>query len=253
MNDVSRCGTRIAAFFDLDGTLTAEPSLEIRLFRVLREQGAIPLRNYLHWAAEAMLLFRRGMAEVRHSNKQYLRGVGRDVIFGCAGDIPIFDEALARLTWHARQGHELVVVSGTLEPLAYLAATSIECELEARGLRTLLYVCATRLEEEFGRWTGRLASKAMYGATKRDMVLEFASQYGIDLHNSYAYGNSILDCYMLSAVGFAQAVNPGKQLATVANLYNWPIWHWSRDKRSPWPPASTGPAATKIQQSESGV
>jgi HAD superfamily hydrolase (TIGR01490 family) len=251
VTDHSRVTTRIAAFFDLDGTLTAEPSLEVRFFRSLSQHNAIPPGNYLRWAAEAARLFPRGFIEIRHANKQYLRGIHREMILCCAPEIHIFDEALARLTWHARQGHDLVLLTGTLEPLAYLAATAIECELEARGLRSPLYVCATRLEEKFGRWTGRLAGKAMYGPAKREMMLHFARHRGIDLHNSYAYGNTVLDCYMLSAVGFAHVVNPGKQLATVANLYNWPVWHWSADKLLPALPSSDSPPT--IQPLESGV
>ena len=251
MNDGITNRTRIAAFFDLDGTLTPEPALETRLFRTLRERGSIPLQNYMHYALEALRLVRGGLAEVRHSNKKYLCGIPRDVIFGCVADIPIFDEALTRLAWHTRHGHDVVVVTGTLEPLAYLAATAIECELEARGLPLQLFVCATRLEEKSGRWTGRLFGKAMYGPAKRDMILQFAKHYGVDLHNSYAYGNSVHDCYMLAAVGFARVVNPRKQLAAIANLYNWPVWHWSRDQHRTAPTSLHRPSANI--QLESGV
>ena len=44
-------GGRVAAFFDLDGTLIGGPSLERRFFEELRYQGAIPLRNYFLWLA----------------------------------------------------------------------------------------------------------------------------------------------------------------------------------------------------------
>src|SRR5258708_17456440 len=37
---------RVAAFFDLDGTLLARPSLERRFFFELRDQRAIPVGNY---------------------------------------------------------------------------------------------------------------------------------------------------------------------------------------------------------------
>src|SRR5260370_13499398 len=37
---------RVAAFFDLDGTLLARPSLERRFFSGLRYQRAIPVENY---------------------------------------------------------------------------------------------------------------------------------------------------------------------------------------------------------------
>ena len=44
------------AFFDVDGTLLAKPSLERRFFRTLRWQGKIPVANYLGWITEAIRL-----------------------------------------------------------------------------------------------------------------------------------------------------------------------------------------------------
>jgi hypothetical protein len=56
---------------------------------------------------------------------------------------------------------------------------------------------------------------------------------------------------MLSAAGHAHAVNPNKQLATLANLYDWTIWHWHDEKNLP---SNAGPVQeSKIQQLESQV
>lgn len=251
MNFNPTSGARAAAFVDLDGTLIAEPSLEIRLFRALRQHGDLSLSNYARWAVEAARLFRGDLTKVQYANKQYLHGVERDLIFQHVTAIPIFDEAISRLAWHLLQQHLLVLVSGTLEPLAHMAATAIECELEARGLETSIHVCATRLEEKSGRWTGRLAGDAIYGQAKRDAIQHYAKQHDLNLHDCYAYGNTVLDSYMLSAVGCAQVVNPGKQLANLANLYNWPVWHWHHQKNVQ--PAVTTLADRGIQQLESGV
>jgi hypothetical protein len=35
---------------------------------------------------------------------------------------------------------------------------------------------------------------------------------------------------MLAAVGHAHVVNPGRELAAVANQRNWEIWHWHVEK-----------------------
>jgi len=66
---------RVAAFFDLDGTLVARPSLERRFFAELRYRGAIPMGNYFLWLARAVWLAPRGIQMMRHANKMYLRGV----------------------------------------------------------------------------------------------------------------------------------------------------------------------------------
>jgi HAD superfamily hydrolase (TIGR01490 family) len=242
---------RMAAFFDLDGTLIAEPSLEKRFFRALRRNGAIPLGNYARWALEALRLLPSGIATIQHANKRYLCGVDRDLVFRDVGEIPIFDEAIARLIWHVGRGHELVLVSGTLEPLAQMAATALECELEARGVETQIRICATRLEEKYGRWTGRLLNEPVYGEAKRRAVTHYSRQRSVNLRDSHAYGNTLLDRYMLSLVGHAHVVNPDKQLAALANLYDWPIWHWHHEKSLRSSGSST--PDPKIQQLESRV
>src|SRR5437660_11955977 len=71
-----------AAFFDIDGTLLAKPSLERRFFWQLYRQGKIPARNYFLWLAEMMRLrfgF-RGLRAAAQSNKAYLCGVSLDML-----------------------------------------------------------------------------------------------------------------------------------------------------------------------------
>src|SRR5436853_7317364 len=66
---------RIAAFFDLDGTLMPLPSLERRFFRMLRKRHEIPLKNYFLWLGEVLQLLPRGITALAHTNKMYLKGV----------------------------------------------------------------------------------------------------------------------------------------------------------------------------------
>lgn len=226
-----KANDRIAAFFDLDGTLTPEPSLEHRFFSELRRSGAIPFANYLCWSVEALRLLPKGPLAVQHGNKRYLAGVCTDLVCRHLESISFFEEGILRVAWHARQGHELVLVSGTLEPLARLAATALECELEAHGLQARPRVCATQLAEERGRWTGYLVGDATYGPAKARAIQELAKETMVDLRQCHAYGNSLLDRQLLCAVGHAHAVNPGKELAQLANEKDWPIWHWHQETR----------------------
>src|ERR1700682_4443399 len=147
---------RVAAFFDLDGTLVALPSLEKRFFRMLRYRRAIRVKNYFSWLREAMRLMPRGISAILQANKMYLRGVQ---IFDERGEgdgdisswhkdghlaegqasapprrnprLPVpafFAQAIERMAWHAKQGDEVVLMSGTLEPLARGAARAMEAE-----------------------------------------------------------------------------------------------------------------------------
>ena len=227
----SKSAKRIAAFFDLDGTLVPEPSLERRFFSELRRNHRIPLINYLDWGLEAVHLLPKGLMTVKHGNKRYLTGIHRDLVFRHTESILFFEEGISRIVWHARQGHEIVLVSGTLEALAALAASALECELEARGLQIQLRVCATRLKERCGYWTGALAGEALFGPAKARILDAVSKQEQFALRESHAYGNSLLDRDFLSTVGHGHAVNPGRELAAVANQKNWPIWHWHVEKQ----------------------
>lgn len=223
--------SRIAAIFDLDGTLLPEPSLERRFFAELRYNRAIPFTNYIRWTVAACRLLPRGFLAVQHANKRYLAGVSTSATFRHPDSLVFFQEAIDRVAWHCKQKHEIVLLSGTLEPLARLAAATLEGELESRGVLAQLSVCATRLAEKHGHWTGQLAGEAIFGPAKARAIQNIAREAHFDLRQSHAYANSLLDRHLLCAVGRAHAVNPGKSLAALANEKNWPIWHWHIEKR----------------------
>ena len=222
---------RIAAFFDIDGTLVAEPPLERRLFRELRRTGMIPWTNYLRWAMEAVRLLPRGLTAIANGNKSYLCGLRAEQILQAVEPIAFFEEGVARVEWHARRRHEIVLVSGMMKPLARIVAMALECELEARGVEHDVLVSATRLEERAGVFTGGVLGEANYGEAKRRAMEVVARAMQINLRESHAYGNTLLDRPMLDAVGHAHAVNPGKELADTANLRDWAIWHWHQEKK----------------------
>ncbi len=218
----------VAAFLDLDGTLVAGPSLERRLFWRLRYRGAIPLKNYFFWLWEAARLAPRGIGEILRANKMYLRGLAADRIEarGLMPGTSFLGDGVSRVVWHAGQGHVIVLVSGTLEPLAGEVARSLEAELAARGLFVAIRVCATRLEETEGRWTGRIVGNAMSGEAKARAVKKVALEMKLDLESCYAYGDSAGDRWMLEAVGRPVAVNPREELARLAGMRGWATLHW---------------------------
>jgi phosphoserine phosphatase len=135
------------------------------------------------------------------------------------------------VAWHAWQGHRIFLVSGTLEALAGLAATALECDLGSEGVHIRPRVCATRLAEVRGQWTGEISGEALYGRAKAYSVKAVGAEEKIDLRECHAYGNSVLDRHFLCAVGHGHAVNPGKQLTALAKQKNWTIWRWLQEKQ----------------------
>jgi HAD superfamily hydrolase (TIGR01490 family) len=220
---------RIAAFFDLDGTLVAGPSLERRFFRRLGHGRAIPAKNYFLWFRDTVRIAPRGIGAIRYANKIYLRGVPPDEVECQASGISFFAEMMGRVAWHAKRGHTIVIVSGTLEPLARIAARELQSQLAERGIVAIVHVCATRLEEKEGRWTGRITGEAMFGEAKARAVKRLAAEMGVDLARSFAYGDSANDRWLLAAVGRPAAVNASKELLRIAQGRNWPALF--REKR----------------------
>jgi HAD superfamily hydrolase (TIGR01490 family) len=229
----------------------AFPSLEWRFFRMLRYRKLIGIWNYLLWLAEAARLAPLGIIQVMHANKMYLRGVRADV--GSGGTditvcfrlehqveekikqqarmpVPPYPEAIERLAWHAERGHLIVIVSGTLEPLAERTARGLEAELGERGLAAKIRVCATRLEESAGSWTGQIVGEAMFGEAKARAVRRIAAAENLDLLRCFAYGDSSSDRWMLEAVGKPAAVNPSNDLVRIARRNEWAVLRWGKEK-----------------------
>jgi HAD superfamily hydrolase (TIGR01490 family) len=248
----------IAAFFDLDGTLAALPSLESRLFRTLGYRREIRAKNYLFWLREAIWLAPRGINAILHANKMYLRGLK---IFDERGEgdrnisswhkvghpaegqasapprrtprLPVptfFAQAIETVAWHAKQGHEIVLISGTLEPLARGAARTMEAELAARGIAMRARVIATRLEEKDGKFTGKIWGEAMFGEAKARAAKRLAGETRLDLGRCYAYGDSLSDRSFMALVGRPAAVNPSNDFASIAHTRGWPVLDWEGEE-----------------------
>jgi phosphoserine phosphatase len=256
----------IAAFFDLDGTLMPLRSLERQFFRVLRYRREIPAKNYLAWLKEAVRLMPHGIDSIVHANKMYLKGVKSldESVGENRGDssghtsghqaegqasahssfvpprrarrnprLPVphfFAEGVERVAWHAGQGHAIVLVSGTLEPLASAAALALVLRLAVSGVQSWIGVCATRPGGADGIWTGRVLGEAMFGEAKARTVIKLADEMRLDLSQCYAYGDGANDWWLLAAVGKPAAVNPSRKLARIAQKRGWPVLHWGEEK-----------------------
>jgi HAD superfamily hydrolase (TIGR01490 family) len=246
MTTLPEARTRVAAFFDVDGTILARPSLERRFFRALRYRHAIPAQNYFLWLAHAVQLAPRGVSAITHTNKMYLRGVrvDRDPLSREVGatesETPsrryssrtpfraFFPQAVDRIAWHAAQGHAVVLVTGTLAPLAAEVALALILRLAVRGITASIGVCATRLEETAGRWTGRILGDAVFAEAKMRAAQHLATKAGFDLARSYAYGDTANDRWLLGAVGQPVAVNPSRELKRIARMLDWPVLWWKQ-------------------------
>ena len=227
---VAESPARVAAFFDLDGTLLPLPSLERRFINELHARRAIPFQNYFRWLAAAIRLAPRGILQMPHTNKMHLRGIAPVAIDGC--HFTFFPAALRRIEWHLSQQHAIVLVSGTVDILARQTALALTLRFATRKIPATIRVVATRLQQRDGRYTGKLDGEAVYAEGKARAMQRVAAENGFDLARSYAYGDSSSDRWMLGAVGKPTAVNPLPELKRIAHLRHWPVFTWTHSEDS---------------------
>jgi HAD superfamily hydrolase (TIGR01490 family) len=185
---------RTVAAFDLDGTLTRHDTFVPFLMRV---RGRLPVLRAL--AAQVPTLARAVTdAQARHRAKEALliatvRGWWLDELRPLADAYAqhvvatqLRPDRLARLRWHQRQGHDVVLVSAS--PELYVAPVGA-----LLGCTTAI---ATKLEvDRRGRLTGRLFGDNVRGPEKQRLLHDWLGDRPVHLH---AYGDSDGDAGMLA-------------------------------------------------------
>jgi HAD superfamily hydrolase (TIGR01490 family) len=207
------------AIFDIDGTLV-EGSTERRFWRYLLKRGHQGPRQVL-----AYLLFWLRYLPVygrltRKKNKAYLYKLETARVrmwaarFVAEEILPrLYAPAVQRLQNHLRRGDTVVLLSGTLEPIAKELA-------KALGVR---HVRATICRERHGRYLAGPPDVHPFGVTKLEIATEFAAGIGATLSEASAYGDSQHDLDLLQAVGDPVAVEPDQPLLETARGNRWHI------------------------------
>ncbi len=121
--------------------------------------------------------------------------------------------ALARLRWHQRAGHCVVLLSGTLDLL--LAPLAEHLGVHAR--------IGTELEVANQRLTGRIIGLHPFGAAKAECLAAMNRAGAFDLTRSFAYADHYADRHLLAAVGHPVAANPDRRLRHLAERHGWMI------------------------------
>ena len=208
-----------AAIFDVDRTLVVPTSMEMVFVPFLIRRGYLRAPDLARYV---LLYLARGLNgdASASQNKAHLQGKDPYELERLAAEcfqskiLPrISPEGRRRLNDHRQQGHLVVLITGTLEPLA----AQIQRELGAD------LALSARLEVKNGALSGELEGQRPYGPEKARLVRQLARTHGIDLANSYAYGDHHSDYELLDAVGHPNAVNPDSGLRRRATQRGWPI------------------------------
>lgn len=203
----------IAAFFDIDGTLYRN-SLLIENFKKLIKYEIV---DHSIWFDRVKKPFeswsiRKGdyeeyLLDVSAAFKESLEGVEESVIEFIANQVVsqhwemTYVYTRKRIEWHKEQGHQIFFISGSPDFLVSKMA-------EHYGVR---YYSASEYVIEDGHFRGKL--NPMWDSENKKRALNtFVKEQDIDLHASFAYGDTSGDLSMLEMVGHPIAINPNRNL-----------------------------------------
>jgi len=206
--------SKIAAFFDIDGTLYRE-GLISEIFKKLvkceiiePEKWYNDVRNeYTKWDKRQGnyddYLLR--MAEIY---TQAVKGLHSSQVEFIASKVidqkgdRVYTYTRDMIAWHKSQGHKVITISGSPEELVKAMAKK-HCFDDYRGS---IY---KRNNENI--YTGEVIP--MWDSkSKKAAILELKELYDIDLNKSYAYGDTAGDFSMFQLVQFPICVNPTREL-----------------------------------------
>lgn len=227
----SPASTGIAAFFDVDNTIIRGASA-FHIARGLKRHGFFGTRDIIKFGWEQGKYVLLGETKEQMDK---LKSDGFSLVKGwsvaemAAIGEEVYDEVLALrifpgtkelLDNHLAQGHQVWLVTASPVEVGRIVAR----RLGATG------ALGTTPEQEGGYYTGKLTGPMLHGQGKADAIEELAVNENLDLSQSYAYGDSINDKYMLDAVGHPCAINPDTKLRKHAAVHGWSVKEF-RDRR----------------------
>ncbi|PZS02481.1 MAG: HAD-IB family hydrolase [Candidatus Chloroheliales bacterium] len=213
---------RVAAIFDVDGTLIPGTSAERIFLRALLRGGLLgPRRAFAVTRALAGRLSAFDPLKAMTRDRIYLSGLdaqrmrefGRD-LFSRKIMPRLSTIGLAALREHQREGHYIVLLSGSLD---FLLQPLLEYT------KADLLVASSLQVDAKGRFTGHIANTHPVGRHKASLLQELVEQHKIDLTASYAYADTAGDIHLLELVGHPVAINPRAALRKHAIEHGWEI------------------------------
>ncbi|HEU4617479.1 MAG TPA: HAD-IB family hydrolase [Gammaproteobacteria bacterium] len=207
------------AVFDIDGTLIRGAS-ERLFWRYLLRRGRLGPRQIFAFLLFMIRYLPTGGIQTPRKNKAYLTGLRVEDIEALARDFVaeklmsrLQQPVLQRLEQHLRRGDIVVLMSGTLLPIARALADALRVP----------HVCATLTSQRNGVFLAQPPEIHPYDAAKLSLVQQLAAEFKIDMRHVAAYGDSKHDIFLLSSVGEPVAVYPDQPLLAAALENNWEI------------------------------
>ena len=231
---------RVAAFFDVDGTLTRSDIFrDLVAFRRAAHHDPI---WHATWPLRGLFLLgldRISRLAVNRVTYSWYCGLKHELLEGWADSFQrergldrFRPRALDLLRVHVAAGHRVVFVTGALEPIVRPLPALLAERLGLPGFRDIRIEAVELILRPDGSYSGELRGAPVGEEEKARRVRAMAAEEGLDLARSFAYGDSIADLPMLRCVGRPAAVEPDGRLRAVARREGWPVLDW--EDPDPW-------------------
>lgn len=224
--EASPQGSRVGAFFDLDGTLVAGFTGVVMTQDRLR-RGQMGVGEFIGMV-QAGLNHQLGRSEFED-----LIGKGARMLHGSSiSDLDelgerlfvqhvqkrIYPEMRALVRAHLARGHTVVLSSSAL-------TVQVEPVAKFLGIENIL---SNKFEtDDDGLITGEVLTPIIWGPGKARAVQAFAAKNGVDLTKSYFYADGDEDVSLMYLVGNPRPTNPGGKMEAVAVKRGWPVLKFS--------------------------
>ncbi|MCU1551450.1 MAG: NAD-dependent epimerase/dehydratase family protein [Glaciihabitans sp.] len=146
--------------------------------------------------------------------------------------------AIDKIMEHRAAGHRTVLVTGSIGTLVEPLAGMFD------------EVVASTMHQNNGVFTGYLDRPPLVDEARAAWLRQYAEQHGIDLANSYGYGDSHADLVWLELLGNPNAVNPDTSLSREAQRRRWMIHNWKRGAHNG---VESNAAPVAVSESSEGV
>lgn len=205
---------KIAAFFDIDGTIYRE-GLITEVFKKIIKYELVDEGKWYRDVKPAFINWDKRQGDydtyllkmvdiyteaIKGINKYHIDYIAKKVIEQKGDRVYTFTRE--RIKWHKEQGHVVIAISGS--PLELVSEMANKYNMD--DFKGTIYK-----SDDNNMYNGEI-TPMWDSESKQKAILEMRDKYDIDLDKSFAYGDTSGDFTMFKSVGIPYAINPTKEL-----------------------------------------
>jgi HAD superfamily hydrolase (TIGR01490 family) len=209
------------AFYDLDHTILEDNSAT-HLVNEARKRGIMNGRRFRH-AVWLSILYKLRIGDPTRMiirMLSWLKGLRTEEINQLCVEVftnqivnKIRPEIMDSIQEHRSRNGGVVLLSSASEPIC----TQVS---EYLGMDDLI---CSKLESVNGILTGKTRGNLVYAKEKENRLINYCKNHGYSQADSFYYGDSFTDEYVMKAVGHPVAVDPDNKLLRIALKNGWPV------------------------------